>query len=319
MGKLDYLMKTELHQSVKFIEVSENAEGQRLDNFLMTQLKGVPKSHIYKIIRRGEVRINKGRTKNVYRLQLGDIVRVPPVKLNVTHVSKPPSGMMATIESRIIFEDDDLLVLNKPSGIAVHGGTANSHGVIEVLRALRDTEKFVELIHRIDKATSGCLLIAKNRKMLNAVQSLLRSRQVKKTYTALLLGVIHQKTLDVNAPLQKRTLASGEHRVRVHPEGKSSQTHFTRIQSFRRATLVSASPKTGRTHQIRVHAKHLGHPIAGDERYSTSSQYKQVGEQGLKRLFLHASEISFTHPVSNKKYHFQAPLDRELETFLEIL
>lgn len=319
MGKLDYLMKIEVHQSVKLVEVSVNAEGQRLDNFLLTQLKGVPKGHIHKIIRRGEVRINKGRAKNVYRLQLGDIVRIPPVMLNVAQVNKPSSNTMATIDSRILFEDDDLIVLNKPSGIAVHGGTANSHGVIEVLRMLRDGEKFVELIHRIDKATSGCLLIAKNRKMLNAVQSLLRSRHVKKTYMALLFGAIHQNTLDVNAPLQKRTLASGEHRVRVHPEGKPSETQFTKIQSFRRATLVSASPKTGRTHQIRVHAKHIGHPIAGDERYSSATQYKQVRKQGLKRLFLHASEISFTHPVTNKNYHFQAPLDQELEAFLNTL
>ena len=310
-------MKTELQHTVRLVEVNENSEGQRLDNFLMTQLKGVPKGHIYKIIRRGEVRINKGRAKNVYRLQLGDIVRIPPVRVDEKIVKSPSKKLLSAIHSRIIFEDDDLLVLNKPSGVAVHGGTATSYGVIEAIRALRPDEKFVELIHRIDKATSGCLLMAKNRKMLNAVQSLLRNRQVKKTYTALLLGAQHQATVLVNAPLEKRTLDSGEHRVRVHPGGKPSQTKFTKLRSFKRATLVSASPKTGRTHQIRVHAKHLGRPIAGDDRYSSPAQLKQASEQGLKRLFLHASEISFNHPVSNKHYHFTAPLDAELEGFLK--
>ncbi|PCI21584.1 MAG: 23S rRNA pseudouridine(955/2504/2580) synthase [Piscirickettsiaceae bacterium] len=312
-------MKTELQHTVQFVEVDENAEGQRLDNFLMSRLKGVPKGHIYKIIRRGEVRINKGRAKNVYRLQVGDVVRIPPVKVDNRHTEAPSVGVLATIESRIIFEDGDLIVLNKPSGIAVHGGTAINFGAIDAVRALRKDDSFIELIHRIDKATSGCLLIAKNRKMLNAVQGLLRSRHVKKTYTALLLGVQHQKTVTVSAPLEKRTLKSGEHRVRVHPQGKPSQTEFTRLCTYKRTTLVSASPKTGRTHQIRVHAKHLGRPIAGDERYSTAAQYKHVREQGLKRLFLHASEISFEHPVSNKQYAFKAPLDSALENYLETL
>jgi 23S rRNA pseudouridine955/2504/2580 synthase len=312
-------MKTELQQTVQLVEINENAEGQRLDNFLLSLLKGVPKNHIYKIIRRGEVRVNKGRIKNIYRLKRGDIVRVPPVKVLDKPVQKPSSSILTLIESRIIFEDTDLIVLNKPSGLAVHGGTGTNYGVIEALRHLRESEKFIELIHRIDKATSGCLLIAKNRKMLNAVQSLLRNRLVEKTYTALLLGAIHQPEITVKAPLEKRTLPSGEHRVRVHPDGKPSQTVFTKLTSHRRATLVSASPKTGRTHQIRVHAKHLGYPIAGDERYSSAIQYKDIGKQGLKRLFLHASEISFRHPVSNKTYHFKAPLDKELTMFLNTL
>lgn len=312
-------MKTELYGKVRFIEIDENSVGQRLDNFLMTQLKGVPKSHIYKIIRRGEVRINKGRAKNVYRLKLGDLVRVPPVKTDDKSTSSPAKWMVDSLEKRVLFEDDDLLVLNKPSGMAVHGGTANSHGVIEALRFLRPNERYIELVHRLDKATSGCLLIAKNRKMLNGLQTLLRNRKIDKTYTALLCGVIHKQSIKVNAPLEKRTLESGEHRVRVHPDGKKSETIFERLAQYKNSTLVSASPKTGRTHQIRVHAKHLGHPIAGDERYSTPSQYKQYREKGLKRLFLHASRLSFIHPLNDFAVSFEAPLDTQLEKFIEQL
>jgi 23S rRNA pseudouridine955/2504/2580 synthase len=312
-------MKTQSHDTVRFIEVAENSVGQRLDNFLMTQLKGVPKSHIYKIIRRGEVRINKGRTKNVYRLKLNDLVRVPPVKTDDRDTSIPAKWILSSFEERVLFEDDDLIVLNKPSGIAVHGGTANSHGVIEALRFLRPNERYLELVHRLDKATSGCLLIAKNRKMLNGLQTLLRNRKINKTYTALLCGVIHKQVVKVNAPLEKRTLESGEHRVRVHPDGKKSETVFERLTQYKNATLVSASPKTGRTHQIRVHAKHLGHPIAGDERYSSPSQYKQYRENGLKRLFLHASKLSFIHPFNEERVSFEAPLDAELEKFIKTL
>jgi 23S rRNA pseudouridine955/2504/2580 synthase len=312
-------MKIVSNEQVNYIEIDENSVGQRLDNFLLAQLNGVPKSHVYKIIRSGEVRINKGRTKNVYRLQLNDIVRVPPVKVDEKLASEPARWMLESIKKRIIFEDDDLLVLNKPSGIPVHGGTANSHGVIEALRFIRKDERFIELVHRLDKATSGCLLIAKNRKMLNGMQTLLRNRKVTKTYTALLCGVVHQHSVKVNSPLQKRTLASGEHRVRVHPEGKPSETVFKQLKQFKNATLVSALPKTGRTHQIRVHAKQLGHSIAGDERYSTPLQYKDYREQGLQRLFLHASKLSFIHPLNDQPVSFEAPLDDALNTFLKRL
>lgn len=308
-------MKTLLHDQVRFIEVDENSQGQRLDNFLLNQLKGVPRSHVYKIIRSGEVRINKGRTKNVYRLKIKDIVRVPPVKLDRKPITEPARWLTEGLEQRIIFEDNDLLVLNKPSGMAVHGGTSNSHGVIDALRHIRPEESFLELVHRLDKATSGCLLIAKNKKILNGLQTLLRNRTINKTYTALLCGVIHQQSIKVNAPLEKRLLPSGEHRVRVHPDGKPSETGFKIIRRYKRATLVSASPKTGRTHQIRVHAKHLGHPIAGDERYSTNEQFKKYKLAGLKRLFLHASKISFTHPLNGEALCFEAPLDEELEAF----
>jgi len=312
-------MEIQSHDAVRFVEVDENSVGQRLDNFLMTQLKGVPKSHIYKIIRRGEVRINKGRCKNIYRLKLNDLVRIPPVKTKEKDTSAPAKWLLSSLQQRVLFEDDDLIVLNKPSGIAVHGGTANSHGVIESLRFLRPNERYLELVHRLDKATSGCLLIAKNRKMLNGLQTLLRNRTITKTYTALLCGVIHKRSVRVKAPLEKRTLESGEHRVRVHPDGKKSETVFERLAQYKNATLVLASPKTGRTHQIRVHAKHLGHPIAGDERYSSPSQYKQYRDNGLKRLFLHASKLRFVHPISEEIVSFEAPLDAELEKFLTTL
>ncbi|ORU90702.1 MAG: 23S rRNA pseudouridylate synthase [Cycloclasticus sp. symbiont of Poecilosclerida sp. M] len=310
-------MKLTSHDKVQFVEIAEDAEGQRLDNFLFTLLKGVPKGHIYNIIRRGEVRINKGRAKNLTRIQLGDSIRIPPVKLN-EKISGPPSkSVLSLLESRIVHEDDDLLVLNKPSGMAVHGGTGHQHGVIDALRALRGDDMYLELVHRLDKATSGCLLVSKNRKMLNALQTLLRNRRVNKTYTALLCGTLHKKIVCVNAPLEKSTLESGEHRVRVHPNGKPSETTFKQIKKFKNSTLVSASPKTGRTHQIRVHAKHLNYPIAGDERYSSKLQLKQYKEQGLKRLFLHASKISFKHPISDQRVSFEAPLDLELESFLK--
>lgn len=312
-------MKIASHDKVQYVEVDENSAGQRLDNFLIAQLKGVPKGHVYKIIRRGEVRINKGRAKNTYRLQLNDIVRVPPVKIKEKDESAPAKWMIDSIEKRIIFEDENFLVLNKPSGLAVHGGTANHHGVIDALRFLRKDERYLELAHRLDKATSGCLMVAKNRKMLNGLQSLLRNRTISKTYTALLCGVIHQESITVNAPLEKRTLDSGEHRVRIHPEGKKSETTYKRLTQFKNMTLVSASPKTGRTHQIRVHAKHIGHPIAGDERYSTPAQYKKHRENGLKRLFLHASKLSFTHPLTNQAVCFEAPLDAELKSYLKKL
>jgi len=317
--KVKNLMKISSRDTVQFVEVDENADGQRLDNFLINQLKGVPKGHIYKIIRRGEVRVNKGRAKNLQRLKIGDVVRLPPVKTVEKTAVEPPRWMLSSLETRVIFEDDDLLVLNKPSGLAVHGGTGVNLGVIDGVRAIRPDERFIELVHRLDKATSGCLLIAKNRKMLNGMQTLLRNRTVQKTYTCLLSGLLHQSSVIVNAPLEKRTLDSGEHRVRVHPNGKASETLFKKIKQFKAATLVTASPKTGRTHQIRVHAKHLGHSIAGDERYSTKNQLKQFSELGLKRLFLHASKISFKHPLSEKMMSFEAPLDEELTLFLEKL
>ena len=312
-------MEIESNKQVRFIEIDEDLEGQRMDNFLLAQLKGVPKSHIYKIIRRGEVRVNKGRVKNTYRLKQLDIVRVPPVKMVEKLPSEPAKWVVENLEQRIIFEDEDLLVLNKPSGVAVHGGTANSHGVIEALRFLRPAERYLELAHRLDKATSGCLLIAKNRKMLNGLQTLLRNRKIDKTYTALLCGVVHRQAINVNAPLEKRTLDTGEHRVRIHPDGKASETHFKLLKKFKKASLVSASPKTGRTHQIRVHAKHLGHPIAGDERYSTPTQYKNYRAAGLKRLFLHASSLKFEHPLTGQDVSFEAPLDSELKLFLTTL
>jgi 23S rRNA pseudouridine955/2504/2580 synthase len=312
-------MKLASHDKVQFVEITDDADGQRLDNFLFTLLKGVPKGHIYNIIRRGEVRVNKGRAKNLYRLKQGDKVRIPPVRLAEKRDAKLPSRILAQLESRILHEDDDLLVLNKPSGMAVHGGTGHHYGAIDALRALRGESVYLELVHRIDKATSGCLLVSKNRKMLNALQSLLRNRQVEKTYTALLCGSLHKSRVTVNAPLEKRTLASGEHRVRVHPDGKPSETTFKQIKKFTNSTLVSASPKTGRTHQIRVHAKHLNHPIAGDERYSSKLQFKQYKEQGLKRLFLHASKISFKHPISDQLVIFEAPLDLDLQSFLKEL
>lgn len=312
-------MENQAKKAVRFVEVDENTEGQRLDNFLICQLKGVPKGHVYKIIRRGEVRVNKGRVKNLYRLKLGDLVRIPPVTVIERDPLEPDAWALRLVNKRVLHEDKDIIVLNKPSGIAVHGGSGVKYGIIDAMRALRPDERFLELVHRLDKATSGCLLIAKNKKTLKFFHTLFRTNKVSKTYSSLLCGVLHKSMVVVNAPLAKYSMDGGDRMVRVHPEGKPSQTTFKRERKFKNATLVSASPKTGRTHQIRVHAKHLGHPVAGDERYSTESQMKSFREKGLKRLFLHAKKISFEHPTSGQLVTFEAPLDDELEKFLDTL
>ena len=312
-------MENAVKKEVSFVEVDENNEGQRLDNFLMAQLKGVPKGHVYKIIRSGEVRINKGRAKNLTRLKIGDVVRVPPVKLMVREPHEPDSWALKLIKQRYLHENDDFIVLNKPSGLAVHGGSGVKYGVIDALRTLRPELKFLELIHRLDKATSGCLLIAKNKRTLNAFHDIFRNKKIEKSYTSLLCGVMHKSPIRVNAPLEKYSLNGGDRMVRVHPEGKPSETTFHVERKFRQATLVTASPKTGRTHQIRVHAKHLGHPVAGDERYCTESQLKTFRELGLKRLFLHAKKIKFKHPMTGETAVFEAPLDDDLNRFLKTL
>lgn len=303
--------------SVQFVEINANNAGQRIDNFLLNQLKGVPRGHIYKIIRKGEVRVNKGRIKQTYKLQYGDSVRIPPVSLTEKKVLPAPGRSLLTlIENSIIFEDSSLLAINKPSGVAVHGGSGVSYGIIEAIRALKPDEKFLELIHRLDKDTSGCLLIAKKRSALIAVQDLLRNRQTDKRYLALLCGLPDVKKQKVTAPLLREELKSGERFVRVDQKGKESTSFFSILERFNDSVLAEVKIITGRTHQIRVHAKYIGHNVAGDSKYGNYACNQRLKDRGLKRLFLHAAQISFKHPELNKQITIKAPLSTDLEQFL---
>ena len=304
--------------SVQWIEVDAEHAGQRIDNFLFTRLKGVPKSHIYRILRTGEVRRNGGRVKAQDRLDSGDVVRLPPIRVAEREsVELPVNLVRSRIEPRILYEDDDLLVLNKPSGMAVHGGSGLSFGVIEALRELRPQARSLELVHRLDRETSGCLLIAKKRSALKSLHEQFRDDDVNKVYIALLAGQWAKSRLMVDAPLKKNVLQSGERMVRVARDGKSALTEFKRLRRFAEATLVEARPITGRTHQIRVHALHMGHALAGDERYGDEATNRRFRQSGLKRLFLHAAHTTFRHPRTGEALRIEAPLDQELAVFLE--
>lgn len=306
---------------VQFIDISDDEAGQRIDNFLLTKLKGVPKSMIYRIIRKGEVRVNKGRIKPEYKLVEGDQVRVPPVRV-AERETAPVSAKLdkvAALANCILFEDDVLLVLNKPSGTAVHGGSGLSFGVIEGLRALRPEARFLELVHRLDRDTSGILLVAKKRSALRALHEQLRLKQMQKDYLALVRGNWQSHMKVVQAPLLKNILQSGERVVKVSSEGKPSETRFKVEERFDNATLVKASPVTGRTHQIRVHTLYAGHPIAFDDRYGDKQFDSQLAGTGLNRLFLHASALKFTHPETGEEMRLQAPLDNQLNHCLKIL
>jgi 23S rRNA pseudouridine955/2504/2580 synthase len=303
---------------VSFVEISEDHSDQRLDNFLCTHLKGVPKSRIYRIVRKGEVRVNKGRVDVHYRLVAGDIIRIPPVRVaERTEESFIPQGLKDALQHSILFEDDGFLIINKPAGFAVHGGSGVSSGIIEGLRLIRPEARFLELVHRLDKDTSGCLVIAKKRSALRQFHEMFRDNNIHKTYVALLSGQWKRKKLIVNAPLLKNVAKGGERMVSISPLGKEAETLFRRLQQFSEVTLVEASPKTGRTHQIRVHAVSLGHPIVGDERYGQDDTNKYFRNKGYKRMFLHAQTLRFQHPVTGLAMVITAPLPPQLDKLLE--
>lgn len=305
---------------VQLVDIGPDHAGQRIDNFLLARLKGVPKSAVYRMIRKGEVRVNKGRTKPEYKLAEGDSVRVPPARTAQKDEGPAFIGdqLKKQLELAILHEDGGLIVLNKPSGLAVHGGSGVSLGVIEALRAMRPQQKFLELVHRLDRDTSGILLIAKKRSVLKQLHDDLREGRVDKTYLALVAGRWNGRQHRIEAPLKKFDLASGERVVRVSQEGKPSLTHFTQVRLYEQATLVEASPVTGRTHQIRVHAQFAGHPIAGDDKYISREQNSFFVEKGLKRLFLHAFRIEF-NDLEGKGVRFEAPLPAELQSVLDRL
>lgn len=307
-------------QTIQYLTVGIDHIGQRLDNYLLSRLKGLPKSRLYRIIRKGEVRVNKKRVKPDYRLHEGDVVRVPPLQLSITHKKKPPNETLAALlEKAIIFEDKNFLAINKPSGIAVHGGSGIQLGIIESLRAIRPQQKYLELVHRLDRDTSGCLLIAKKSSTLKALHELLRAGTIKKTYLALVAGHWPKALKKIDAPLHKNQLQSGERIVRVHQEGKSSLTEFRPIEYFSDTTLVEAKPVTGRTHQIRVHAQHAKHPIIGDEKYGDKMANKKMRTLGCKRLFLHASQLEFTLPSADQNFILKAELPINLSNLLNKL
>ncbi|MBY6188591.1 23S rRNA pseudouridine(955/2504/2580) synthase RluC [Marinobacter hydrocarbonoclasticus] len=307
---------------VQWVDITEDHEGQRIDNFLRTFLKGVPKSLIYRLLRKGEVRVNKKRIKPEYKLAAGDQIRIAPIRVAERDETVAPSAKLekvAQLENQIVYEDKVMLVINKPSGIAVHGGSGINFGVIEALRALRPDERQLELVHRLDRATSGLLMVAKRRSALKHLQDQLREKTMRKQYLALVKGQWNAKTRAVQAPLLKNTLSSGERLVRVDSTGKPSETRFRIVESFEQATLVEASPITGRTHQIRVHTQHAGHPIACDERYGDDEFDTLMAGKGLDRLFLHAFRLSFTHPVEEVTMTLEAPLDKKLNKVLKAL
>lgn len=306
---------------VQFVTIDGDEAGQRIDNFLLARLKGVPKSMIYRIIRKGEVRVNKGRIKPEYKLNAGDSIRIPPVRVSEKEevAVSPKLDKVAALSNCILYEDDHLMLINKPSGTAVHGGSGLSFGVIEGLRALRPEARFLELVHRLDRDTSGVLLIAKKRSALRALHEQLRLKQMQKDYLALVRGQWQSHTKVVQAPLLKNILQSGERVVKVSNEGKPSETRFKVEERFEFATLVKASPVTGRTHQIRVHTLHAGHPIAFDDRYGDRDFDSQLVGTKLNRLFLHASSLTFTHPSTGEQMRIEAPMDNQLRHCLQVL
>ena len=365
--------------TVSFVVIDENAAGQRLDNFLLNQLRGVPKSHVYRIVRAGEVRVNKGRADVAYRLALADVVRIPPVRMDASKAKpsmeaasraflseKPESARGVALENfsklsragqvrseertrtqctastagtklaraigyekfpvDILFEDEALLAINKPAGMAVHGGSGISFGVIEALRALRPEAKFLELVHRIDRETSGVLLLAKKRSALTAMHAMLRGEgpaRVEKHYYALVTGAWPDQRRNIRTKLSKYLTDSGERRVSPDEEdGQESHTIVSRVERFPGATLLDCEIRTGRTHQIRVHLASLGYPLIGDDKYGDFKLNKHVAavrNGGLKRMFLHACSMAFSHPLNGNAMTIDAPLARDLTRYLEFL
>ena len=309
------------------LTVDEASDGQRIDNFLAKTLKGVPKSHIYRILRSGEVRVNKGRIDASYKLVLNDVVRIPPIRVAATDKEVLSAPATSVLESTIIFEDDALLVIDKPAGFAVHGGSGVSRGVIEQLRMERPKAKFLELVHRLDRETSGVLMLAKKRVALVALHEMIRNNQTDKRYLMLVAGEWTEKKKRVTLELQKYVLPNGERRVNVvtdkskdkYDQAQVSETIFYLKNSFEGFSLLEAQLITGRTHQLRVQLAHLGFPILGDDKYGDFANNKALAKKGLKRMFLHSAETNLKHPVTADKLKLIAPLPAELQKFMASL
>ena len=302
-----------IHDAPRLITVDEFSIGQRLDNYLVKQLKGVPKSHIYRIIRKGEVRVNKGRKKADYRLISEDIIRIPPIRTSTTVAVKPSDNLLETLNNSILFEDKGLLIINKPHGMAVHGGSGVTIGIIEALKS--QYKEPIELVHRLDRATSGCLILAKKRSVLKALHEQLFNHQLEKRYIALVKNSWSKKRHTVDAPIYQNSRNSV-----IDSKGKESLSHFHPLKNFQiddySASLVDVVIETGRTHQIRVHAKYAEHPLAQDNKYGDPNFDRLMKKKGLNRLFLHAKAITFTNPMTNEIQKISAPLPDDLEKFL---
>jgi 23S rRNA pseudouridine955/2504/2580 synthase len=298
-------------KAVRWIEVAEDEAGQRIDNYLLARLKGVPKSLIYRILRSGEVRVNSGRVEASRRVAAGDRIRVPPVRTAERDETVPAPHFKLPI----LLEDDAIIAIDKPSGLAVHGGSGIAHGVIESLRSMRPQARFLELAHRLDRETSGVLLVAKKRSALTALHERLRTRAMDKRYLVGVAGRFRNEVQRVRASLEKRTTAGGEKRVSVSEAGQEAETVFRRKSRGAEFSLLEAELLTGRTHQIRVHLAHLRHPVLGDDKYGDFELNKRLRREGLKRMFLHAHSISFEHPLTGEPLRLEAPLPRELAEF----
>ncbi len=310
---------TAISQGVRTVTIDGERAGQRLDNFLLGQFKGAPRSLIYRLLRTGQVRINGKRVKPDRRLEENDQVRLPPVRLDApADHGSPHPALLAQIEASIVFEDRALLVLDKPSGIASHGGSGIGFGAIELMRALRPKDS-LELVHRLDRDTSGILVLAKKRSALTELQALIRAGKLEKRYLALLVGQMGKPLIHVDAPLEKFVLQGGERMVRVLPSGKASLSHFKQIERFAAHTYAEIKIDTGRTHQIRVHGAHIGHPVAGDEKYGDKAANQALKSVGLQRLFLHAASLKFALKDGAEPYLLSAPLPAPLKAVIDRL
>ena len=305
-----------IHDAPRFVTVDDFSVGQRLDNYLIKQLKGVPRSRIYRIIRKGEVRVNKGRKKADYKLKAEDLIRIPPIRTSTEKEINPSQGLLKTLENSVLYEDKGLLIINKIHGMAVHGGSGISVGIIEALKS--QYKEPIELVHRLDRATSGCLLLAKKRSVLKSLHEQLVNHQLEKRYTALVKDTWSKKRHTIDAPIYQNSRYSV-----IDSKGKDSLSHFHPIKNFElgefNASLVEVSIETGRTHQIRVHAKFAGHPVAQDDKYGDAAFDQFMKKKGLNRLFLHAKTLTFTNPLTNEIQKVSAPLPTDLETFLKKL
>ena len=304
------------HDAPRFVTVDDFSVGQRLDNYLIKLLKGVPKSRIYRIIRKGEVRVNKGRKKADYKLKAEDLIRIPPIRTSTEKEIKPSQSLLKLLENAVLYEDKGMLIINKIHGMSVHGGSGISVGIIEALKS--QYKEPIELVHRLDRATSGCLILAKKRSVLKSLHSQLVNHQLEKRYTALVKDTWSKKKHSIDAPIYQNSRYSV-----IDSKGKDSLSHFHPIKNFElgdfNASLVEVSIETGRTHQIRVHAKFAGHPVAQDDKYGDGDFDQFMKKKGLNRLFLHAKTLTFTNPLTNEIQKVNAPLPDDLETFLKKL
>lgn len=312
--------ETAKYSGVQHLTVTLEQAGRRIDNYLTGQFADIPRTRIYRMLRKGEVRVNSARVRQDYRIKVNDIIRVPPVftRIKTTAEYIPPAWLIKKVADGILFEDDFLLVLNKPAGLAVHSGNTEKSGIIEILRRLRPAETGLELVHRLDKQTSGCLIISRDHRILRKLHTLLRERKVKKHYLALLKGKFRNRQ-EITKPLRKNEFRSGERKVQVDNSGKQAITRFEPVTCFRQASLVRIEIATGRMHQIRVHAASIGHPVAGDDKYGDREFNKAMKMIGLDRMFLHAEKLTFKLPYSGLTKTFEAPLPDDLSEVLHKL